>query len=78
MLLLVKATWIAQKGVFMEGRDALFFNEEAAVEGLAKGIFEDNILQSKDLSQICLPKQNGPKCSQFKKKQKNFIFSLWR
>ena len=78
MLLFGKATWIAQKGVFMEGRDALFFNEEAAVEGLAKGIFEDNILQSKDLSQIWLPEQNTQKYSQFKKKQKILFLAFWR
>ena len=60
----------------MEGRERVFFDEEAAVEGLAKGVFEDNILQSKDLLQIRLPEQNGPKCSRFKKKHKNFIFSL--
>ena len=64
-----------KRGVY-GGSRRTFFDEEAAVEGLAKGLFEDNILQSKDLSQICLPKQNGPKYSLFKKKQKNFIFSL--
>jgi hypothetical protein len=34
-----KATYFAKKGCFTEGRKPLFFDQEAAVDDLAKGYF---------------------------------------
>lgn len=56
-----------------------FSNEEAAVDGLAKGIFRDKSKAIKDLSQISLPSQKGLKRGAIWKKEKNFqvpLFSL--
>ena len=34
-----KVTYFSKKGCFMEGREQVFFDEEAAVADLAKGTF---------------------------------------
>ena len=36
---MIKVSYFAQKGCFMAGRDGAFFDEEAAVDDLAKGYF---------------------------------------
>ena len=45
----------------MEGRERVFFTEEAAVAELMKGYFCDNTLTKKDLFKISKGAQNGHK-----------------
>ena len=54
-----------------------FSNEEAAVDGLAKGVFRDKSKVINNLLQINLPSQKGRKRVEIQKKEKNFQFSLF-
>ena len=61
----------------MEGREPLFFDEEAAVDDLAKGTFWDKILINKKLFKIDKGEQKGfkPPQNAFKSgRKKNFHF----
>ena len=55
-----------------------FSNEEAAVDGLAKGVFRDKSKVVKDLLQISLPAQKGLKRGSIWKKRRIFNFPFFR
>ena len=72
-----KVTYFAKKGCFTEGREQSFFDEEAAVDELAKGRFWDKALIDKRLFEINEGEQTGQKRGKNAVKrggQKNFHF----
>ena len=60
----------------MEGREPLFFDEEATVDDLAKGYFQDKTLIDKKLFKISKGEQKGLKPRQKAVERKIFILVI--